>query len=201
MAIETERRVAKENLSRIERVLPEELHPLAGDPAEKLKLLTHIIPEHFAQSLERIVRETSANVQLSHTLRGDPDQTLTIRFLKHNADRTFNIALEGDLTQLIAEVPRGIPLIAQFPNDKEVYTAYRKVNNQAEETIASEGKILMPGDAILILMKGKKIRLNYTLPKEKFPNGGKVTAITVPDVPSGFEIKNGDIIGYIEPIN
>lgn len=208
MAVETEKHIAQKDPEReeiqsspIERIPPEELHPRVGNQVEKIDLLAPAIPDSWRTLITDTMLHGNASVIFRQIVHTDPPKSIEAHFIRDGAERTFEIFVNGDLEGFKQEqLPAGLPLVAEFKDQKTICTAYRKIDPQAGEPIAAEGKILQPGDAILILTKGKKIRWNYTLSKERFPKGGRVTAITIPDVPGGFQIKHGDIIGYIDPV-
>lgn len=178
----------------IERVLPEELYPRVGTALEKIKLLGDIIPQETLDAAAGVLRRTNTRkFVISRKIKSDPPEVIKVKFVKPEGGETLKISLEGDIERK-PEIPDGLPLKGSFTGK-----LYRKVNPQAEKPMAKVGTVLAPGQGLARAMKGKRVKWNYPLPRDKFPKGGKVTWI-FDETPEGIDIKPDTIFAYVEPI-
>lgn len=178
----------------IERVLPEELYPKVGSALDKIKLLGDIVPQETLDAATKLLQTTNTRkFVIVRKIESDPPETIKVKFLRPEGNQSLKIKLEGPIEKK-PEIPDGLPLMANF-----IGKLYRKRNPQEENPLADVDSILAPGQAIALAMKGKRVRWNYPLPRDKFPKGGRVTFI-FDDTPQGLEVKPGMTFAYVEPI-
>lgn len=181
---------------RIDRILPNDFQTEVGSPADALN---KAIP-YFG---EEIVKAQLAAIQSGSTF-----QTLLVfEDTENHTERKVQIESDGDPKSVrivmsgawkeTEQTPPGLPL--KISEKEKGLQLYRRLSPKAEPLVEI-GQLLEPGAGIVVAMKGKRNRRVLRLPKMEFPQGGKVTAVDVPDNKDGMHVQGGYVYAYVEPI-
>ncbi len=181
---------------RIERFLPGEFDVIVGNPINALNRARPDIGDVATGALIDGVNKGAIN-----KLRVTVGNTATNAFKEINVEgaegpKEVDVFMAGDWREEEL-VPAGHPLMVS-EKDKKLQL-YRRINPSATRPLVEVGDVLEANDPLLIGMKGKKNRKPLRLPKKQFPQGGKVTAIFVPDTKDGLNLSGGEIFAYVDP--
>ncbi|GEM_PF-6636359 len=182
----------------------DELRPIVEDPAERLKLAAFrtVFPEGMVTEGIKAVTDKQAEKVVFRRITGGetPESPQTIFeaevYLGNGGNNTYEVTLVGEPWKDVVEtVDEGSILRANYKGRFR----RRPVNATPDEKpLASEGDVIMPGGTIGLVKFGKGPYAEYSLPRDKFPKGGRIKKFAIEDEET---VEPEKIIAFIEQIN
>ncbi len=181
---------------RLERIKPDDLIFEAELLEERLGRF--LMPEFGEKITEGVVDAVKSGSKFKgefkitdHDENGDPKSTRSVLIENQGGgSSSLDIHMSGEWKEGGRE-PEGIWLDVRMrealPDDHNSrddnlrWKVYRRINSKEEKPLVEVNSVVKPGDLLLVAMRGKRVARRLALPRDLFPNGGKVTAIDVPD--------------------
>jgi biotin carboxyl carrier protein len=174
------------------RIGPNEVFPLVGEAAEKLKAL---IPVFGAEIVGAVINAVGTGKVRHGELEieniADPEQKLKAAFDNPDGVKDIKIKLSGNWLES-EDINLDNPLFSPVKG-----IIYRKRAPADEKPIVEEGQVIEPNGAICAISQTKNNIWYLQLPPDKFPKGGILTKFTVAD---GKEVEKGETICYIKKV-
>lgn len=173
-----------EPLNRIPRVLPDEFRTIVREE----RALEVAAPYFNKSVVDSIIDAVKAGLMHASITHHAPDGTVRTIDLS-NPQGTLGeitIVLNGDWKETEKTRPGLLLEIGDYP-EPTMLRLFRRLRPE-DQPLIEVGKTVDPETGLIVAMRGKRVIEVLRLPTNRFPNGGIVTDIFVPDDSAGHQV-------------